>query len=437
LLTLKIHDLTGTGEGVATHEGKTVFVNGAFPGDIVDVHIIEKKKKYDVGRCERIITPSEFRVESPCPYAPKCGGCAMMEMDYDFQLRWKQKQVSDALERIGGIKTEVKPTVGMGSPYAYRNKMSFPIQKGKIGIYKKRSHDILEIEHCLLQEEKMNDVLRRFRSLLSRYSTYDEVMHEGGLRSLVVRRGEDDLILSFARKDEIDTELILNEFPELSVVENIHTGKGNVLLGQNEHILQGSGKVKFRLEELSFFISAPSFFQVNTEQLRKVAQWMRKHIKINENACIFDLYGGAGVLGSILSKNTREIYCIEITPSSIKDGMHSARYNDLDIQFIKGKSEVEMQKLIDKGKRPDLVIVDPPRKGLEESLRNSIIQAAPEQIFYMSCKPSTLARDLKDFVKAGYQLYAVQPFDFFPHTTHVETCVLLSKTDIDKHIKVN
>ena len=193
----------------------------------------------------------------------------------------------------------------MGSPYAYRNKMSFPIQKGKIGIYKKRSHDILEIEHCLLQDEKMNDVLRRFRSLLSRYSTYDEVMHEGGLRSLVVRRGEDDLILSFARKDEKYPELILNEFPELSVVENIYTGKGNVLLGQNEHILQGSGKVKFQVEELSFFIR--SSFSGKYRTARKVAQWMRKHIKIMKTPASLIFMVGRACLEHPFEKHERDI----------------------------------------------------------------------------------------------------------------------------------
>ncbi|HHX02830.1 MAG TPA: 23S rRNA (uracil(1939)-C(5))-methyltransferase RlmD [Tissierellia bacterium] len=426
---LKITDLTSTGEGVAHHEGKTVFVDGVFPEDTVEVRIVKQKKNYDIGECQRIITPSKHRITPPCPYVPICGGCAMMEMEYAFQLQWKQKHLRDALERIGGIRTEVESTIGMEYPYAYRNKMSFPVQNGKVGIYKKRSHDILEVENCLLQDDQMNDVLRRFRSLLKEYDTYDETTHKGGLRSLLLRRGEEDLLLAFARKDEIDPQRMQDEFSDVTLVENVHHRKGNTLMGSEDRVLQGDGKVTLSVGDLTFYVSASSFFQINLEQLNKVSDWMQEHIKLKKDAVIFDLYGGMGVLGSILGKKAKDIYCIEVSSSSIEDGKVSAEANGIKIHFIEGRSEIEMDSLIKQGIHPDLIIVDPPRKGLDEKLRKSILNVSADQIFYMSCKPSTLARDLKDFVAGGYKIVHVQPIDFFPHTMHVETVVLMSRVE--------
>ena len=432
---IKIEDLGEGGEGIGRIDGLTVFVPGVVLGDEVEIEIVELKKNYAIGKVLTLITSSPSRVISPCPDFPECGGCQILDMDYQAQLDWKKNHLSQTLQRIGQITTPVDSVIGMEDPFHYRNKMSYPVDQTKIGLYQRGSHEIVSITDCQVHPKGVDRVLDIVRSHLNKTITgYDEVAHQGGLRQVMVRYGFDkkEMMIVLVTCDETNLAPLVEDLravPDIrTIIENKNCTRGNRILGNKNIILYGDGVIEEVLEEDTFAINPHSFYQVNTVQLKKMYQLVRELADLQGDELVYDIYAGLGTIGSYLSRQSKRVVSIEIVPQAIEAGVAAAKNNQRDnMDFILGKAEDVIGTLNEQGMRPDMVVVDPPRKGLDQKLIESLLEVMPDKIIYVSCKPSTLARDLNLFTQGGYQVDRIQPIDLFPHTTHVETVVLMSR----------
>jgi len=439
---VKIVDLTDSGEGIGHIDGMTVFVEGMIPGDLGRVVITQKKRTYFLAVLEELVEASGHRIEAPCPYAASCGGCQIQNIDYREQLNIKKKIVADALQRIGHQQDfEVFDTLGMTGPYYYRNKSSFPVSMDReLGYYKKRSHELVAVEECLIQGRAMNALLKEIRVLIreSRIPIYDEKRHKGLLRHVVIResRQEELMVIFVLRKNKPEELLPLVEKLKKSdsrvssVYLNVNPSKGNRILGYENHLLYGKEVLMDTLGDFQFRISPNSFFQVNPVQTEKLYEKVLEFSELKGHETVFDLYCGIGAITHYLAKRAKKVYGIEIVGAAIDDAILNTRENQIhNIEYLLGRAEEEIDRLINSRIRPELVVVDPPRKGLETKLIDKLIDIKPDRIIYVSCKPSTLARDVRIFTQNGYTLGKVQPVDMFPHSMHVETIVALYKKD--------
>ena len=448
-ITIVLEDITHSGEGVGRVDNMIVFVDGGVPGDTVEIEITAIKKTYMTGKILKLIIPSGTRQEPPCPYFGRCGGCQLLQVQYGAQLAIKHKIVTDALERIGGIKdVPVNAVIGMETPYRYRNKAQFKISGKGVGFFAKRSHQIVPIEDCLTQPESCVQVIETFNALLKDgcFELYDEQQHTGFLRGIVQRtneQGENMIVIvgngkKLKHKDKI-LQAITERIPEVrSVYLNVNTTRGNVVLGRENHLLLGTPQIEEHIGDLSFLISPNSFFQVNTRQTKVLYDLVKRMAALTGAETLFDLYCGTGTIGLYLAREAARVYGIEIVENAVLDAQENAERNQIEnIRFIQGKSETEAPKLADEGIHPDVIVLDPPRKGCDPALLEMIKNLAVPKVVYVSCNPSTLARDLKILREYGYQVQEVQPVDLFPGTGHVETVVLLSKGEIDsKKVRV-
>lgn len=444
IIELTILDLGSKGEGIAKHEGLTVFVNGAIPGDHIRAQILSTKKNYATARITKLITPSPDRIAPPCDHARQCGGCQIQDMNYAAQLAYKQTLVINCLERIGKVPhPPVNPVLGMARPFDYRNKVIFPCGTGPtgpvLGFYKINSHDLVPITHCRTQPPGIAHLVSLIRLFIaeSGISIYEENTHQGLLRHLLIRQGinTDQIMVCLVINGETIPQpqaLIdrLGSIPQLrSICLNTNTRPGNTILGATTTVLWGNDHITETLGPITYTISPLSFFQINTAQAEILYRTIAELAELDGRQTVVDLYCGTGSIALYLAHKTHRVIGIEILPDAIRDAQNNARLNQIDnVEFFCGKAETLLPQLTGTTlSGADVVIVDPPRKGCEVSLVDTIGKLNPAKIIYVSCDPATLARDIQRLGQFGYQLRAVQPVDMFPHTVHIENVALLTK----------
>ena len=432
-----IEDLGEGGEGICRVDSLTVFVPEVVLGDQVEIEIIQLKKNYAIGRVTRLIESSPLRTVSPCPDFPECGGCQLLDMAYPAQLDWKQQHLAQVLQRIGGIEMAIEPIIGMDSPWHYRNKMTYPLNQSQVGLYRRGSHDIVEIRDCQVHPPGVGKILEIVRDHLGRtVEGYNEKTHRGGLRHVMVRHAADrnQLMIVLVTCDTTDLTPLISELSAITnvrtILENKNRTRGNRILGYETTTLYGDGVIEEVLGGDVFAIDPHSFYQVNTVQLKKLYHLVREFADLSGDELLYDIYAGMGTIGTYLSRDCRQVVSIEVVPQAIDAGIKAAKENQVgNIDFILGQAETIIDQLNQQGQKPDIVVVDPPRKGLDQQLIESLLEIRPEKIIYVSCKPSTLARDLKLLTAGEYIVQRIRPVDLFPHTTHVETVCLMSKKE--------
>ncbi len=444
---IDIVDIGHKGEAIGKYQGMTVFVDGAIKGDIVKAAITMKKKNYAVGELIEILRPSSDRVEPKCALNGICGGCSIMSMDYSKQLELKENIVRESLVRIAKIEQpNLKPIIGMDNPYHYRNKAQFPIGMNKegsieIGFYKKRSHEIVEFDECYIQDRSNIKILETIKQFVQekRIPIYDERTKKGHLRRIVTRvafrTGEIMVVLVTADYRDYDyaelAERLICENPNIkSVIRNINPSRGNAILGQENRLIAGKEKIVDLLHDLKFEISPHSFYQINPVQTDAMYSKALEYADLRGDEIVFDLYCGIGTISLFLSQKAKKVYGIEIVPQAIEDAKRNARINQIgNAEFIVGKAETELPKLYKQGIRADVVVVDPPRKGIEEIVLKTIADMNVPKIVYVSCNPSTMARDIAILSRLDYKLIECTPIDNFCHGMHVETVALMSRVE--------
>lgn len=440
-----IVDIGQGGVGIGKYEGFTVFVDGGLVQDKIKVKITKAKKNYAVGDIVEIIEKSPFRVERKCSESLRqCGGCQIQELDYQKQLDVKTNEVKQVISRIGKLDDVViHDTLGMEDPFRYRNKAQFPIQKKDnmpvIGFYKKKSHDLISTDECIIQHEVNDKIIKIIKTYIRAYnvSIYDEKTHKGLLRHLVTKvgftTGEVMIVLVANGKKlpylkELASVLKENIPGFKTLVVNVNTQKTNVILGKENIVAYGDGMIRDYIGELVFEISPLSFFQVNPLQTEVLYNKALEYANLGENDTVFDIYCGIGTISLFLAQKAKKVYGIEIVEDAIKDAKRNAKINNMDnVEFYVGKAEEVVPKMYKEGKRANVVVVDPPRKGCDEKVLDTIVSMEPDRVVYVSCNPSTLARDLAYLNERGYKCHEIQPVDMFPHSVHVENVAWLSK----------
>ena len=471
LVKVKIEDIGVGGEGIGKVDGYTLFIKDAIIGDVVEAKVMKAKKNYGYARLMNVLTPSKDRIEEVvCPMARKCGGCQIQEMKYPAQLAFKESKVRGNLERIGEVPGELldqimHPVVGMDEegmqPFRYRNKAQFPIgtdKDGKVtaGFYAGRTHSIIGNTDCVLGVEVNEEILNCILDFMEEFEipAYDEVKHKGLVRHVLLRYG--------FKTDEIMVCLVINgktiphchdlvgrlrQIPGMtSITLSSNTAKTNVIMGDTIRLLWGQEFITDYIGEIKYQISPLSFYQVNPVQTEKLYGLALDYAGLTGNETVWDLYCGIGTISLFLAKKAKQVYGVEIVPQAIDDARNNAKINDItNAEFYVGKAEEVLPEYYKEYEKThngetahaDVIVVDPPRKGCEESLLQTIVDMQPEKVVYVSCDSATLARDVKFLRANGYELKDVTPVDQFPHTVHVETVVLLSKGEVDsKKIRV-
>lgn len=439
---MTITDIGTNGEGIGKINDFVVFVPDAITGDVLEVKILKVKKNLAYGKIGKIITPSPNRSEHMCEVARQCGGCQLQHMSYPAQLEWKQNKVYNALTRIGGLKDiEVLPTLGMDTPTHYRNKAQYPIRKenGKvqIGFYKSRTHQVVDWDTCGIQDPRCEEIIRIVRGYLEtkNISIYDEESHKGLVRHLMIKTGfytgEVMVCLVINGNELPHSEALLEALSQVegikSVLLNINKAKTNVILGHEIKVLQGRDYIVDTIGDLKFKISALSFFQVNPTQTKVLYDKALEYAGLNGDETVWDAYCGIGTISLFLAQKAKKVYGVEIVAPAIENARENAKLNGItNAEFFVGKAEEIIPEQYKQGITADTIVVDPPRKGCDQALLETLVAMSPNKIVYVSCDPATLARDLGYLSGQGYKVEAVQPVDMFPHTTHCETCVLLS-----------
>lgn len=445
IVTLKITSATAEGSGVGKTEGGiAVFVPQTAVGDEAEVRILKVKKTYAFGKLERIIKPSEHRIEPDCPYFSKCGGCVWRHISYDEECRIKRQRVIDAVERIGGIKTEFAPIIRADLVDRYRNKAQFPVGVGsdgkvKIGFYAFHSHRIIDCDDCALQPKAFALVVEITREFitLTNADIYDEATGRGRLRHIYIRLGEvtGELMVCFVvngnglKREDLLIKMLRDRLPNLkTVVFNSNREKTNVILGSKNRVAYGDGFITDELCGLKFKISPFSFWQVNRRQAEKLYNKVKEYAGLSGGEALLDLYCGTGTIGLTMAKDCKTLIGVEIIEDAVRDAEQNAALNKIEnARFICADAPEAAQKLKKEGVSPNVVVLDPPRKGCGEELVNTVAEMSPDRVVYVSCDPATLARDLKFFAERGYRAVEVTPCDMFSRTAHVESVVKLAR----------
>ena len=436
--------LGSTGEGVGKVNGFTVFAHGGLPGETVKVKLESVKKTYAMGRVVDILQTSADRCEPVCPIYEECGGCQLQHLNYEAQLKIKTQQVKDALTRIGHLKhVEVLPTLRATEPTFYRNKMQFPVATTEgqleIGCFAAATHRVVDVNNCFIQKEKNNKIIGVVREWMQKYHipAYNEDKGTGIVRHVMgrvgVHTGDVMVVLVTATYDiphvkEL-TKMLRDNIPGLkSFIQNINKRHTNVIMGLQDRVIDGKSTIRDTLGTLKFNISAQSFFQVNSEQAEKLYNKAVEFAGLTGKEIVFDVYCGTGTISLFLAKHAKAVYGIEIVPPAITDARRNAEDNHCDnATFLLGDAAQKLPELLEQGIKPDVVLLDPPRAGCEERVLSSIVHVKPKRIVYVSCNPSTLARDLAYLSSHGYNVPIVQPVDMFPQTAHVECVALIER----------
>ena len=444
-IALKIDSLGSEGQGVGRYEGLAVFVPFALPNEHVKAHIIKAASNYAVGKLTAVEVPSKDRREPRCSSFTRCGGCNLLHMDYAAQLEYKRNVVANALMRIGKVASpHVKRTIGMEHPYHYRNKAQVPVKmvRGQLetGFYKRGSHNLVPIEDFYIQDPEIDKAIVVVRDLLRQYhiTPYDEQTGKGVIRTVMVRRGyysHEMMVALVTNTKRLPMEKqivdgIVAGVPEVkSIVQNINDKRTNRLLGDKNKTLWGADEIHDQLLGIDFAISPLSFYQINPRQTERLYQTAIDNAGLDGNQTVIDAYCGIGTISLAVAKHAKQVYGVEIVPAAIEDAKHNAKRNGIkNAEFVVGKAEEQFAKWQAEGLKPDVVIVDPPRKGLAESLIEATGKMGPKKVIYVSCNPATLVRDIKRFADQGYHVTKpIQPVDQFPQTTHVESVTVLER----------
>lgn len=442
---MQIDALGSNGEGIGRIDGYTVFVEGALPGERIRVLIVKVKKNYGYGKLMELLEVSTERREPMCPVAKQCGGCQLQHLSYEAELEYKTREVKDVMERIGGIKdVEVKPALGMEDPWRYRNKAQFPVGQGKdgcaIGFYARRSHRIVDTEKCFLQNVCNDEIIRIVRGFLNEFNIplYDEEKHKGLVRHILTRIGRNSgeimvCIVINGKKlpgSDILVERLKAVEGVVSIVLNVNQEKTNVILGRKVITLWGKDTITDSIGGIEFEISPLSFYQVNPVQTEVLYGKAVEMADLKGDETVLDLYCGIGTISLFFARKVKKVFGVEIVPEAIADARKNAERNGItNAEFAVGAAEEVIPRLYEEeGITADIVVVDPPRKGCDEKLLETILQISPEKIVYVSCNPATWARDLVVLKAGGYELKEVQPVDQFSHSVHVEVVSMLAKT---------
>ena len=434
-------DYTHDGKGVVKVNGIPIFVENLLIGEEAEILITQREKGYSLGRRLQLITVSSKRITPICPNYKECGGCNIQHMTYDEQLRFKQNRVQEVLKRIGGVELVVPPVIGMKNPFKYRNKVQVPFgttMDGSIisGFYMKASHQIIDMEKCYIEDEDADAVILSCKEIFQKYDieTCDIMNNLGIIRYVVVRKSffNQDLMVVivtknefFPKKDRVVNELLQRHPKIKTIVQNINGMRSSVVLGAQEKVLFGPGYIEDKICGLTFKVSPKSFFQVNPIQTEVLYNTAIKFANLSGNEVVLDAYCGVGTIGMIASKHAKEVVGVEIVKEAIIDANNNAKINDIrNATFIHEDATTYMFKMLKAKQNFDLVFVDPPRDGCDNKFIAALMTLAPKNVVYISCEPSSLARDLK-VLKEKYNVTKVQCVDMFPQTYHVETVVLL------------
>ena len=458
-----IEDISNEGEGIGHVNGYALFVKDTLPGDYVHAKIIKVKKSYGFARLMDIIKPSEDRTEAVCENAVRCGGCQLQHYRYDRQLDYKQNKVKNALVRMGGfaadfIDSVMEPVIGMDNPYNYRNKAQFPVGKDKegntvIGFYAGRTHSIIDSRYCYIQSEVSNKVVSIIRSWIERYviSPYEETKHSGLIRHILVRNGFKTgevmvcLVVTSKKVPALDklVELLGGIDGLVSVCLNINKDKTNKILGDKIINVYGRDYIEDYIGDVKYRISPLSFYQVNPVQTEKLYSTALDFAGLTGNETVWDLYCGIGTISLFLAKSAKSVLGVEIVPQAISDAKVNAQINNIDNALFTCGAAEDVEDFLTENElqhiygNPDVIVVDPPRKGCDSKLLDTIISHSPERIVYVSCDPATLARDLKILCEDVYEIKRVRACDMFGMSGHVETIVLLSQQRPDDTIEID
>jgi 23S rRNA (uracil1939-C5)-methyltransferase len=451
-LFLTIDDLAVGGEGVGRADGYVIFVPGGVPGDRVRVRVVQSRSRFGRGVIESVEQPSPHRVEPPCPYFGRCGGCRLQHVGYPAQLAFKAKQVADCLTRIGGLGAfELRPMIGAEAVYGYRNKMEFTVSRAGraagvapgdvvVGLHEAERYDaVLDVERCMLQSDPMNALLAEARRFFieRRLSVYEQETGEGLLRFLMVREGKrtSEAMVNVVTSAPAVSELaplvarLQERVPQTaSVVMNVNPKKASVAVGVEEHLLGGRDHIRESVGGLVFQVSPSSFFQTNTLQAERLFGLVLESTELTGSETVIDLYSGTGAISLLLARRARWVYGIEVAQAAVDDAGRNAEANGVsNCTFLAGEVRFVLPSLIAKGVSAEVVVADPPRAGFHPKALHALMTLAPARIVYVSCNPATLARDLDELVRGGYQLEWVQPVDMFPHTPHIEAVARLAR----------
>ena len=456
IVTVEITDIGVSGEGIGHVDGYTLFIKDAVIGDVVEAKVMKAKKNYGYARLMKVITPSEYRVEPKCAFARRCGGCQIQEMSYDCQLVFKDQKIRGNLERIGGftkdqIDTVMQPVVGMEHPFGYRNKAQFPFGTDKegnpiTGFYAGRTHDIIANTDCALGVEQNKEILEIILQYMreNKIKSYDEKTGKGLIRHALIRYGfktkEIMVCLVVNGKKLPKAERLIEKLIQIEGMTSItispNTRRDNVIMGDSYEILWGQGYITDYIGNVKYQISPLSFYQVNPVQTEKLYGLALEYADLKGDETVWDLYCGIGTISLFLAQKAKQVYGVEIVPQAIDDAKENAKINAIDnAEFFVGKAEEVLPEYYAEYEREhngetahaDVIVVDPPRKGCDETLLETIVKMQPEKVVYVSCDSATLARDLKYLCANGYEITVCRGVDQFPQSVHVETVVLLSK----------
>lgn len=449
MVKVTIEDIGVNGEGIGKVDGYTLFIKDAVIGDVVEAKVTKAKKNYGYARLVHIADESEFRVTPRCDVARQCGGCQIQAMSYARQLEYKNEKVRNNLIRLGGVPQELldevmEPVCGMEEPYRYRNKAQFPVgtdREGNIitGFYAGRTHQIIPHMDCAIGRAENKEILNIIISFMKEFglSPYDETSHKGLVRHILIRTGY--------RTGEIMVCLVINgngvphgdilaerlaEIPGMtSVTYSMNREKTNVIMGREAGLLWGQAYITDYIGDIKYQISPLSFYQVNPVQTERLYETALEYAGLHGDETVWDLYCGIGTISLFLAQKAKHVYGVEIVPQAIEDAKKNAQINGIEnARFYVGKAEdVLPEKYENDGIHADIIVVDPPRKGCEESVLHTMVKMQPERIVYVSCDSATLARDVKYLRGSGYEVKRVKAVDMFPHTVHVETVALLSR----------
>lgn len=498
VVTLTIDDIGNDGEGIGRIDGYTLFVKDAVIGDTVEARITKCKKNYGYARVEKVVTPSSFRAEPRCRFYRQCGGCQIQAMDYDRQLLYKQSKVKNHLIRIGGfeealIDSIMEPIVGMEEPWHYRNKAQYPVGYDKngnlvVGFYAGRTHDIIANTDCALGAEENKRILEEILAYMNenRVTAYCEADGTGSVRHVLIRTGFASgqimvcLVVNGTKlpsEDKLTERLRRLAFEGRKITGiaiNVNKEKTNVILGKEIRVLWGNGQIEDSIrvlnaedfkatgEQVAFRISPLSFYQVNPRQTEKLYSLALDYAGLSGRETVWDLYCGIGTISLFMARHAKQVYGVEVIPQAIEDANENARINDIhNVRFFVGKAEEVLPGFYEKSREnpgeilpeaqkdafekassggrdmshPDVIVVDPPRKGCDEKCLETMLAMQPERIVYVSCDSATLARDLKVLAAGGYELKRVRAVDQFGHSVHVEVVCLMSKLNVEQHVE--
>ena len=466
IVTVEITDIGVSGEGIGHVDGYTLFIKDAVIGDVVEAKVMKAKKNYGYARLMKVITPSEYRVEPKCAFARRCGGCQIQEMSYDRQLVFKNQKIRGNLERIGGftkdqIDTVMQPVVGMEHPFGYRNKAQFPFGTDKegnpiTGFYAGRTHDIIANTDCALGVEQNKEILEIILQYMreNKIKSYDEKTGKGLIRHALIRYGfktkEIMVCLVVNGKKLPKAERLIEKLIQIEGMTSItispNTRRDNVIMGDSYEVLWGQGYITDYIGNVKYQISPLSFYQVNPVQTEKLYGLALEYADLKGDETVWDLYCGIGTISLFLAQKAKQVYGVEIVPQAIDDAKENAKINAIDnAEFFVGKAEEVLPEYYAEYEREhngetahaDVIVVDPPRKGCDETLLETIVKMQPEKVVYVSCDSATLARDLKYLCANGYEIKMCRGVDQFPQSVHVETVVLLSQQKPDDTIEID